>query len=74
MENIYLQNLGIGRGMKVGKEAIFAARVDLPEPELPKIKIFFELVNLEKSFDANLFESSLKKETLPSSKSLPMYE
>ena len=25
IKNIYLQNLGIGRGMKVGKEAIFAA-------------------------------------------------
>ena len=25
VKNIYLQNLGIGRGMKVGKEAIFAA-------------------------------------------------
>ena len=25
MKNIYLQNLGIGRGMKVGKEAIYAA-------------------------------------------------
>ena len=27
IKNIYLQNLGIGRGMKVGKEAIFAAIV-----------------------------------------------
>jgi len=27
VKNIYLQNLGIGRGMKVGKEAIFAAIV-----------------------------------------------
>ncbi len=27
IKNVYLQNLGIGRGMKVGKEAIFAAIV-----------------------------------------------
>ena len=41
-------------------EAIFADKVDLPEPELPNTKIFFDFNNLEKSFEASFFESSLK--------------
>ena len=55
-------------------EAIFADKVDLPEPELPNTKIFFDFNNLEKSFEASFFESSLKNETLPSSVLFPINE
>ena len=33
-------------------EAILADNVDLPDPEFPKTKIFFEFINLEKSLEA----------------------
>ena len=56
------------------KEATFAAKVDFPDPEFPKINIFLDFNNLGKSFEESFFESSLKNETLPSSVFFPINE
>ena len=55
-------------------EAIFADKVDFPEPEFPNINIFLAFTILEISSEESFLDNSLKKDILPSSEFFPMNE